>query len=204
MKWLQYVRERTLGLDRFLSGDGSARSPMALLLRSLHEDSITMRRQFVRNSIAGSVLVPRCIRWGIYRMTGLKIDTPNIAEGCRINNSYLVVGTGTFVNQGCFFQGSAPIVIGKDCLLAPDCSFVTGRHRFLDDGSVEWRGDYLPITLGDRVFLGTRVTLLPGAVIEDDCVVAAGAVVTGHLGAGGFYGGVPAKLIRSCAEAAPK
>ncbi len=44
----------------------------------------------------------------------------------------------------------------------------------------------------DRVWIGARATILPGAVIEDDVIVASGAVVTGRCLSGGVYGGVPA------------
>jgi acetyltransferase-like isoleucine patch superfamily enzyme len=38
--------------------------------------------------------------------------------------------------------------------------------------------------------------VLPGAVVESGCVVAAGAVVTGHCLADGVYAGVPARRLR--------
>ena len=53
------------------------------------------------------------------------------------------------------------------------------------------------MTIGDRVWLGARVLVLPGAVIEPDVVVAAGAVVAGRLESHGLYAGVPARRIRT-------
>ena len=50
-----------------------------------------------------------------------------------------------------------------------------------------------PVRIGDNVFLGARVTVLPGAVIEPNVVVAAHAVVRGRLASGFVYGGVPAR-----------
>lgn len=52
-----------------------------------------------------------------------------------------------------------------------------------------------PVRIGDNVFLGARVTVLPGAVIECDVVVAAHAVVRGRLASGFVYGGVPARAL---------
>jgi maltose O-acetyltransferase len=52
-----------------------------------------------------------------------------------------------------------------------------------------------PVTIGDRVWIGARAIICPGATIDSDVVVAAGAVVAGHLEAGGIYGGVPAKRL---------
>jgi acetyltransferase-like isoleucine patch superfamily enzyme len=53
------------------------------------------------------------------------------------------------------------------------------------------------VSIGDNVFLGARVTVLPGAVIERDVVVAAHAVVRGRLASGYVYGGVPARALHA-------
>ena len=51
------------------------------------------------------------------------------------------------------------------------------------------------IEVGNNVFIGSNSTILPDVKIEDDCVIAAGSVVTKDLPAGGVYAGVPAKRI---------
>jgi acetyltransferase-like isoleucine patch superfamily enzyme len=52
------------------------------------------------------------------------------------------------------------------------------------------------VTIGDHVWLSTRVTVLPGVSIGEGAVVAAGSVVTKDLAPYGLYGGVPARKIR--------
>ena len=51
--------------------------------------------------------------------------------------------------------------------------------------------------VGSNVYIGSRVTLLPGVVIEDNVIVAAGTVVTKRLAGGAIYGGVPARLLKN-------
>jgi len=53
-----------------------------------------------------------------------------------------------------------------------------------------------PVVVGDDCWLGAGAILLPGTVLGDNVVVAAGAVVTGSFGPGLVIGGVPARVIR--------
>lgn len=54
-----------------------------------------------------------------------------------------------------------------------------------------------PITVGDNVYIGVRAIILPGVNIGNDCIVAAGSVVTKDIPDGSVVGGVPAKFIKS-------
>ena len=53
-----------------------------------------------------------------------------------------------------------------------------------------------PVFIDDYVYIGTRVTILPGVRIGRGAVVASGAVVTRDVPAFHLVGGVPAKFIR--------
>lgn len=54
-----------------------------------------------------------------------------------------------------------------------------------------------PITIGNNVWIGANVTILPGVTVGEDAVIAAGAVVTSDVAAGTVVGGVPAKFLKS-------
>jgi acetyltransferase-like isoleucine patch superfamily enzyme len=53
-----------------------------------------------------------------------------------------------------------------------------------------------PIRVGDHSMVSSRCTLLPGSVVPDASIVAAGAVVTGELRHPNLFGGVPARAMR--------
>lgn len=51
--------------------------------------------------------------------------------------------------------------------------------------------------IGCNCFIGTRAIILPGVKIGDECIVAAGAVVTKDVPSNCIVGGNPARIIRS-------
>lgn len=112
------------------------------------------------------------------------------------------MGCGTFINTGlrCGVPDGVKVIIGNDCAIGPNVSFETVNHhlRWHEDGG--WGSSAGSIQIGDRVWIGARVIFLAGVHVGDDCVIAAGSVVTKSLPALGLYGGVPAKLIRKLSE----
>jgi acetyltransferase-like isoleucine patch superfamily enzyme len=89
------------------------------------------------------------------------------------------------------------VAIGPHAIIVCESNGVAGREPFVDQ---HVGGD---IRIGNNVFLGARVTVLPGAVIEDDVVVGAHAVVRGRLPSGWVYAGVPARPLRRLDRAVP-
>jgi maltose O-acetyltransferase len=53
-----------------------------------------------------------------------------------------------------------------------------------------------PVRIGNDVWIGGNVTILPGVTIGNNVVVAAGAVVTKDVPDNSLVGGVPARIIR--------
>lgn len=156
-----------------------------------------IRNHVIRTSIAGSPLLTYHIRWAIYRMSGLKIYSPKVREQCVVDNSFLEIGRRSFVNRACFFEGNGRIIIGEDAMIGPHCSFLTSHHdALMVDGELSVSDPVArDVLVGKRVWVGANVTFLPGSSTDDDVVVAAGAVVRGHLQRGWIYGGVPATRI---------
>lgn len=57
-----------------------------------------------------------------------------------------------------------------------------------------------PVTIGDDVWLGANVVILPGVTIGSNVVVAAGAVVTKDVPSNCVVGGVPARILKTLPE----
>ncbi len=81
------------------------------------------------------------------------------------------------------------IKIGRNCVIGYNTTILA--HEYLID---EYRlGD---VVIGDRVLIGANSTILPGVVIGDGAVVAAGTLVHKDVPPGSFVGGNPMQIIR--------
>jgi maltose O-acetyltransferase len=113
--------------------------------------------------------------------------------------TYLSIGARTFVNFGLVALDVAPIVIGEDVQIGPNVQLLTATHPF-DAGlrRSKWEAAE-PISIGNNVWLGGGVLVLPGVSIGQDTVVGAGTVVVRDLPAGVVAVGNPARIIRTLA-----
>jgi len=110
--------------------------------------------------------------------------------------SYLRVGARTFVNFGLVALDAARITIGDDVQIGPGVQLLTPTHPIDPDlRRFGWEAAE-PIAVGDNVWLGGGVIVLPGVTIGPDTVVGAGAVVSRSLPAGVVAVGSPARVIR--------
>lgn len=57
-----------------------------------------------------------------------------------------------------------------------------------------------PVIIGENVWIGANVTVVPGVTIGNNAIIAAGAVVTKDIDSNAVVGGVPAKLIKIIRE----
>lgn len=99
--------------------------------------------------------------------------------------------------------GSEPWIIslGMNVYITSGCKFIT--H---DGGTLLFRKEIpdleitKPIVIGNNVYLGNNVIILPGVHIGDNVVIGAGAVVTKDIPSNSVVAGVPARVIKSADE----
>ena len=90
----------------------------------------------------------------------------------------------------------AAVRIGNSCLIGPNTLITTVGHSLDKEGRRERIGICKPVVIGNDVWIGGNVTILPGVHIGDNVVIAAGAVVTKDIPDNCVVGGVPAKKIK--------
>lgn len=90
------------------------------------------------------------------------------------------------------------VTIGNDVGLSPEVAIYT--HGYWMSPLDGFPCAYKPVLVGSRTIVGFRAVVLPGAKVGQDCVIGAGAVVSGVLPPRGVYGGVPARKIREVFE----
>lgn len=115
----------------------------------------------------------------------------NIGENVHIyGNPYSMFGTEPWI-----------ITIGNNVFITKEVSFLT--H---DGGTLIYRDQFpdleitKPITVGNNVYIGIRTIIMPGVNIGNDCIIAAGSVVTKDVPDHSVIGGVPAKHIKTTNE----
>jgi maltose O-acetyltransferase len=109
----------------------------------------------------------------------------------------LDIGERCFVNFGCSIVAQSRVEIGARTLIGPHCMIMdTGFHRLEPDRRLE-RPEPQPITIGENVWLGARVIVLPGVTIGRDSVIGIGSVVTHDIPPGSVAVGVPARVVRT-------
>lgn len=129
-------------------------------------------------------------------LTGVQVDEsfrmfPPFYTDCGIN---IRLGKRVFINSGCKFQDQGGITIGDDVLVGHNCVIATLNHA-IDPNR---RGDMIPapVKIGDKVWIGANVTILPEVTVGAGAILAAGAVVTKDVEAETMVGGVPARLLK--------
>ena len=114
--------------------------------------------------------------------------------------SNISVGNNFYTNHNVTILDGAKVIFGDNVFIAPDCVFSTAGHPL----DVEQRNRgleiALPITVGDNVWIGTHVSVLPGVKIGSNTVIGAGSVVNRDIPDGVVAAGNPCKVIRSITE----
>ena len=120
----------------------------------------------------------------------------NVERGASFSSS-VTIGDYSGIGVNCELHGE--VHIGANVMMAPECVFYTVNHSACrSDVPMRLQGETAPqpITIGNDVWLGRRVMVLPGVHIGDGCIIGAGAVVTQDIPPFAIAGGVPARVIR--------
>lgn len=130
----------------------------------------------------------------------------NIGKGCIIETSAgeIVLGEYVAFNSGVVISADfGKIEIGNNVMIGMNTVLRAAGHSFDKSPNVPMMlqpHKNNSIKIGNDVWIGANVTVLPGAVIHDHCVIGAGAVVSGTIATGVVAAGVPAKKIKMVYE----
>ena len=109
------------------------------------------------------------------------------------------LGENFYANHNLTILDGAKVKFGNNIFIGPTCSFYTAGHPI----DVKQRNAGLeyahPITVGDNVWFGGNVVVLPGVSIGNNSVIGAGSVVTKDIPANVIAVGNPCKVIKNIA-----
>ena len=110
------------------------------------------------------------------------------------------IGKRFFANFHLTVLDEAKVTIGDDCFIGPNVSIYTACHS-TDPVERNSRREWAePVTIGDNVWIGGSVTILPGVTIGDNVTIGAGSVVTKDIPANTVAAGNPCKVIKRIPE----
>ena len=110
------------------------------------------------------------------------------------------IGENFFMNMDCVILDGAKVKFGDNVFVAPHCGFYTADHTLDVERRINGLEYALPITVGNNVWIGAHVCVLPGVSIGDNTVIGAGSVVTKNIPANVLAYGNPCKVIREITE----
>lgn len=107
------------------------------------------------------------------------------------------VGFKCGIGRNCVIDAFGYVTFGNNVRLGPNVMIATMSHASVGQsiGSVEKCTK--PVIIGNNVWIGHGVTILPGVKVGDNVIIAAGAVVTKNVPNDVTVGGVPAIIIKS-------
>lgn len=104
--------------------------------------------------------------------------------------------------SSCTISAQASVEIGVETLIGAGVMITDTDFHILDAADRRYnRGGAevgaAPVRIGDRVWIGAGATILKGARIGNNSIIAAGSVVTGEIPENVLAGGIPARVIRN-------
>jgi acetyltransferase-like isoleucine patch superfamily enzyme len=127
--------------------------------------------------------IPPKLRILLYRLMGVKI------------------GKSVFIGMDCIIDSSYPelITIEEDVVISFRIMLICHGISVDPDGNAPGKQDrYVAgITLKKKCYIGAGAIILPGVVVGENAVIAAGAVVTHDVEPFTVVAGIPAKKIKN-------
>lgn len=108
----------------------------------------------------------------------------------------ITIGENFYANHNCVILDCAKVTFGDHVFIGPNCGFYTAGHP-IDAGRRNAGLEYAyPITVGDNVWFGGGVQVMPGVCIGSDVVIGSGSVITRDIPSHVVAAGTPCRVLR--------
>lgn len=133
------------------------------------------------------------IRLFFYRFVIRVGSKSSILMNVTIRGFNITIGSHSVINQDCLLDGrEGQLTIGNNVDIAPYVKIWTVEH---DPNSPDYEGRPGDVIIEDHVWVASSAIILPGIIIREGAVVAAGSVVTRNVEPYIIVGGSPARQI---------
>ena len=112
------------------------------------------------------------------------------------NGKNIHIGSHFLANYNLTILDIAEVTIGDYVLIGPNVLITTVNHPLSPKERRNKIGLTSPVTIGNDVWIGANVCILPGVTIGNNVVIGAGAVVNCDIPDNSLAVGIPAKVIK--------
>lgn len=140
------------------------------------------------------------MRRGIFTFL-VRCSAAQVGADCHVNH-YSKVTKNTYLADhvsfnGMMIAGKARVEIGEYFHSGTECLIITANHNY-EGEAIPYDGTDIvkDVKIGDFVWFGNRVTVLPGVTIGEGAIIQAGAVVVSDVPPYAIVGGNPAKVFK--------
>ena len=138
----------------------------------------------------------------------LKKMFAEIGENCYMETPFYAnwggknvhIGDHFYSNYNLMLVDDGEITIGDNVMIAPNVILCSATHPIspnLREKGMEYN---MPVKIGNRVWIGANVVVMPGVTIGDNSVIGAGSVVTKDIPTNVVAFGNPCKVHREITE----
>jgi acetyltransferase-like isoleucine patch superfamily enzyme len=108
------------------------------------------------------------------------------------------IGKGSHLKSNSFIECSGGVSIGDYFHPARSLTIFSTKHIWEGSETLPYSSEFslAPVIIGNCVWVGANVTILPGTIIEEGAIIGAGSVVFGRVPKCAVVSGNPAKVIK--------
>ncbi len=110
------------------------------------------------------------------------------------------IGENFYANHGLTILDGAKVIFGDNVFIGPQCGFYTAGHTIDSKRRKEGLEFAHPITVGNNVWFGGGVQVMPGVNIGNNVVIGSGSIVTKSIPDNVVAVGNPCKVLRKISE----
>lgn len=139
----------------------------------------------------------------LYRWAGVKVGkNVEFFQGIKVQGiGEIEIGDGAFIGHEVLFminEGSK-IIVENEAIIGSRSIIITGFHPITPEGKriLSREGTFSTVVIGRGCSVSTNCTVLPGVIVGEMAIVAAGATVAKDVEPYSLVGGCPAKFIKN-------
>jgi maltose O-acetyltransferase len=110
------------------------------------------------------------------------------------------LGEDFYANHNLVILDCASVTFGNHVFVAPNCGFYTAGHPIDFKRRNQGLEYAYPITVGNHVWIGAGVQVMPGVTIGDNVVIGGGSVVVKDIPSNSVAVGNPCKVVRAITD----